>query len=400
MLSRAFLYLVGYIKIKIDSGSAGRLKEALFNAKLPVIFIRGNRRGRVKSSKIIIKRTDAPYFYEIADSVGVEYTVLCKRGLPFIYKRFRYRWGLLLGLLLLAATLYISDDFVWEMRVTGNENVDAEEIISQLDTLGFRRGTYYKNIDFDVLHNRFLRDSDDIAWIAVNMRGSVANIEVREYMPGDDEQSDKNPANIIAGCGGRITQVSAFAGRPSVKIGDIVTPGQLLISGVMEYERADTRYLRAKGEVYAEVEREITVNIPTTRTVLRDDGEKIKEYGIKIFSKEIFFDVRGRIDSTFYDTITAYDDIILFNTVTLPMKLITREHTRKIECVERLTEAEAAAEAYKEYKMQFIEACSDVILLSYDMTCGMTQDGGAYEINCVIRCIDNIAKTLEFEITQ
>ena len=64
-----------------------------------------------------------------------------------------------------------------------------------------------------------LRDSPNIAWISVNVKGSVAYVEVREYKPGGAEES-KEPANVIAATGGKITQVSVFRGRAAVKIGD------------------------------------------------------------------------------------------------------------------------------------------------------------------------------------
>lgn len=397
MLKYIFLWLIGAVSVSVTGEDVARLTEELFSAGLPVIM-RGRRR-RDGGRRLLLRERDFVVFSELCEARGIGFELKKKFGLPVFLYRYRRRAGLFVGAALLVAAIFISDDFVWRIDVTGNETVPSETIIGELEALGFGLGTYHRDIDFDILHNRFLLNSPDVAWIAINMKGSVARVEVREYMPGGGDRPT-SPANIVAASDGVITQVSSFSGSPQVKIGEEVKKGQLLISGIVEYEGIGAEYVHARGEVYAEVEREIYVRIPLLLEEKVKTDDVRTEYGIKIFGDEIFFGGRGRIDTSIYDTITEERDLVLLHTVILPIKVVIERHERYETATRTLTPEEAAAMAYREYKLAFIEACRDVTLLSYTTEDGMSEDGDAYEIRCVLRVIDDIAETREFEVAE
>ncbi|MGI6194068.1 MAG: sporulation protein YqfD [Clostridiales bacterium] len=388
-----YLYLIGYFKIYADAENALLITRAASGARIPSIIKKRRQGARV----FTIKRRDIDAFSFACDELGAEYKVLCERGIPQLWRRYGKRTGLIVGAVIFFIAVFISDWFVWEIKVSGNETLTYDEVLEQLEAQGFRLGTYIKGVDFDKLHNRVLRDSPNIAWISVNVKGSVAYVEVREYKPGGAEES-KEPANVIAATGGKITQVSVFRGRAAVKIGDEVKEGQLLISGVVDYEKAETQFVRAKGEVYAEINREIFISIPLHRDVTVRTNDTVTRYGISIFGREIFFVGKGGIDDMFYDKITMNKQLSFFREVTIPINIITEKYIRTETVTESLTEEEAAAEAYAEYRRKFIEACADAIILAYETNGGMNEKGNAYEIHVKIRCIANIARTVEFDI--
>ena len=395
MLKRLFLHFIGGAKIRVGADHISGATRVLFELGLPSVFGARGWRGRT----VYLRLCDLDVFSDACGREGVEFTVIKRFGAPEFLRKYGRRWGLIAGAVLLIAAIFIADDFVWRIDVVGNERIPDSAVTDQLDALGFRLGTRYKSVDFDKLHNRFLLASPDIAWIAVNMKGSVARVEVREYMAGGGDEP-QDAANIVADCDGVITQVSAICGSPQVKIGDEVKKGQLLISGMVEYDGAGGKIVRARGEVFAEIERTIAVSVPLVSTETVKTGVAGTDFGIKIFSKTIFFGARGRIDTSSCDTITAEHDVTLAGTVILPIKLIERRYeTSETRTVTR-TREEAAAEAYRLFKLEFIEACRDASLLSYEMTDGVSEDGGAYEIVCRVKVIDDIAKTVPFEVGE
>ncbi len=395
MLKRLFLMLIGAAEVTVGEGDVPAVTEALFAEGLPVTI----RKKRGGGKKLTLRLDDFAVFSDMCRERGIEYRLKKQYGIPVLLKRYRHRAGIFIGLAVFFAALFISDDFVWRLDISGNETIPDERIEEELEELGFGVGTYHKNIDFDVLHNRFLLASPDIAWIAINMKGSVARVEVREYMKGGDA-APTAPANVVASEDGIITQVGARQGSPQVKIGDEVKKGQLLISGIVDYGENLTKVVRASGEVLAEVGREIKISVPLLHTENVKTGRTKTEYGIKIFKEVIFFGTRGRIDTGFYDTITEVEDVVLFDTVTLPIKVIRERREYCEEKTRTLTPEEAAAQAYREYKKAFADACRDGALLSYEMEDGMNEAGDAYEIVCRIRIIEDIAETREFEITE
>ncbi len=392
MLTRLFLFFIGYVTVTLSPEDAAVLIKLTFEKGIPAFLGKKKKRRRMR-----FRERDFCLVSDLAKNADVKFLHVRVAGAPMLWRRYRKRYGLWLGGALLLAALCVSDDYVWRIEIDGNETVPDSVIIKKLEEAGFYEGIYHKNIDFDVLHNRFLARSEDIAWIAVNMHGNVAYVRVREYM-GHEDPIKGVCANVIAAKDGIVTQISTFNGYPDVKIGDSVRKGQLLISGVVAYEGCNTQYVCAAGEVYAETEKTVTVTVPLTRDFKCYTGEKTREYGIKIFSDDIFFGGKGRIEDPLCDTITMYKDVMIFGIVELPVKLIVTEHKSFSYDTVTMTEDGARAVAYSEYKHAFIAATEDVTLLSYDVTEGLSSDGNEYVISSVIRVIENIAETKEFTV--
>ena len=139
----------------------------------------------------------------------------------------------MLGALLSAVMIWLSGRVIWCVNVTGNSTVPDGEIIEILESLGCGVGDFFGDIDFDVLHTRFLMKSDNIGWISVNMNGTHANVEVREIIFGKEETKEGGFYNVVAAEDGQIVRMAAVEGKPVCEIGDTVLRGELLISGAI-----------------------------------------------------------------------------------------------------------------------------------------------------------------------
>lgn len=402
-MKRIFLFFIGYARLLLAPGDADAVTKMCFELKIPVFIGRTGKYRGIAVRGLTVKLSDINTVYRILDEAGASPVRERRFGVPALFSRYKLRFGIFAGAILTALSLFLAGKFVWRIEIFGNESVSDEDIIAQLDAVDFRLGTYIDGVDFDEMHNVLLMNSENLSWISVNMRGSVAYVEVREYSAGDGDagsgRTDGTCANIISSLSGTVTQVSVREGRSAVKIGDEVTEGQLLITGVMEYTTAPTKYVYAEGEVFVRTERSFTVTVPLKTKILVETDDVIREYGIKIFSKEIFFGIGGSIDTSFYDTIIMYGNVDLFGTVKLPVSVITVTHTKSESKAVTLTEAEAAAAAYAEYHTAFIEATEKAELLAYQTEAGMNEAGDAYVITCVLTVIADAALTLEFEVT-
>ncbi|MCD7943943.1 MAG: sporulation protein YqfD [Clostridia bacterium] len=402
-MKRIFLFFIGYARLLLAPCDADAVTKMCFELKIPVFIGHAGKFRGTAVRGLTVKLSDIKTLYRILDEAGISPLRERRFGVPALFSRYKLRFGIFAGAILTAFSLFLAGKFVWRIEIVGNESVSDEDIIAQLDAVDFRLGTYINGVDFDEMHNVLLMNSENLSWISVNMRGSVAYVEVREYSAGNgnagSERTDGACANIISSLSGTVTQVSVREGRSAVKIGDEVTKGQLLITGVMEYTNAPTRYVYAEGEVFVRTERSFTVTVPLETEILVETDDVIREYGIKFFSKEIFFGIGGSIDTSFYDTIIMYRDVDLFGTVKLPVSVITVTHTKSESNAVTLTEAEAAAAAYTEYHAAFIEATEEAELLAYQTEAGMNEAGDAYVITCVLTVIADAALTLEFEVT-
>lgn len=320
---------------------------------------------------------------------GISYEIRDFFGFPPLLYRYRKRWGLFAGVVLSVIMIWLSGRVIWCIDVTGNTTVTDSEIIGILESLGCGVGDTYGDIDFDVLHNRFLMKSDNIGWISVNMNGTHANVEVREIIFGK-EQPQEGFYNVVAAEDGQIVRMAAVEGKPVCEIGDTVLRGELLISGAISYKQ-DTlsRFESAQGSVYANVIRDFSVEIPLEYEMKEYTGEEIIKKSIRFFKFNINLFVNSRISYTFCDTMIVNKQIYLFHSIPLPLylnKTVYKEYeNRKVT----LTKDEAKRIAKAEYKKKLRETLGEAQLVRNTVSEGFYED--SYRIDCNLCCLADIA---------
>ncbi len=332
------------------------------------------------------------------DKEGIEYEIGRAFGFPTLLYRYRRRWGLALGMFLSVIMIWLSGRVIWCVNVTGNSTVPDGEIIEILESLGCGVGDTYEDIDFDVLHNRFLMKSDNIGWIAVNMNGTHANVEVREIVFGNDEEDD-GFYNVVAAEDGQIVQMAAVEGKPVCEIGDTVLQGELLISGAISYkEDTLSRFESAAGSVYANVYRDFSVEIPFEQEIKEYTGAEIQKNSLRFFKFNINLFVNSRISYEFCDTMIVNKQIYLFHTVPMPLyfnKTIYKEYENKKVT---LSKDEAKKLAKVEYKEKLSEVLGDGQIVRKTVSEGFTKD--SYRIDCSLCCLADIAKKVPLYISE
>lgn len=166
--------------------------------------------------------------------------VVKRQGLSFLMKRYSKRIGLLAGVLVFALVLLLSGEFVWEIRVNGNELVSEQEILQSLEEMGLKRGVWKNSLDVQKLALSLRREYHEIGWAAVNLIGSVAEIEIGERDEGDEVVEDSSPCNVVASRGGQIVSMEVYDGQKAVNKGDTVKQGDLVVSGVVVSSKGKT----------------------------------------------------------------------------------------------------------------------------------------------------------------
>ncbi len=317
-------------------------------------------------------------------------------GLPAWRMRYRGRWGIPVGAALFALIVYACGTVVWEVSVTGNEKLSEETVVQMLESYGFGVGTRFGDIDFDVLQNDFLLTTDDIAWIAVNMEGTVARVEIRENLGERKKRQEGSAANMIAGEDGQILEVRLMGGRAAVSRGDIVRKGELLISGVLTVGADGLRYEYADGEVLAQVNRVITAESPLTRTENVPTGREKSKKTVRFFDKSVKVFIKTGITYTNYDTIIESRQLTLPFGITLPVWITTEtERELRAETV-TVSEERAFADAMLLYRREMDALLSDAEILSVE-TERICTDGVCRIVGRAV-CVADIARTAEIEV--
>lgn len=216
-----------------------------------------------------VARGDLRALRRAAEGCGAEVSIERTAGTPFFFACLRRRHALFAGGILCAALLLVNSLFIWDFEVTGNETVPTETILHALREHGVHRGTFIYSFRSQDICNRVLPELKDLCWVAVNVRGCKAYVQVRERVRAPERVNESEPTNVIAAKPGLITKVRALDGEKRVLPGTSVQQGQLLIAGVVdtggtEKPSVTTRFLAGKGEVWARTWYDLTVRVPLT----------------------------------------------------------------------------------------------------------------------------------------
>lgn len=324
-------------------------------------------------------------------AAGLSLCCLREGGLPQVLRRYRRRWGLIIGMIFFVGVVWLSGRFVWNIEVTGTDRYHPRDVLEELASQGFGVGTYIPDVDVRELQNRVLISSDRFAWISVNLFGTTAQVEVVELAARQIPKRETAPANLVAAVDGQITRLELRSGWPSVAVGDVVRSGELLVSGLGETKDARTLTARAEGKVYAQVVHELSVEIPLDYEVKRYTGEKKREKRIIFFGKEINLFTKTGILGGSCDTIENERILSFFGQVSVPVSFLTTTHLAYVIEPARRTEEAALALAELELRQQTDALCAEAELVQRNLRTTVTDT--AVRLDCTIWCIENIAQT-------
>lgn len=331
----------------------------------------------------------------------IEAEILACVGIPKLLKRLRVRVGLVVGAVLAIALVVLSGLFVWDVQVSGNEKLTEGEVVEALRACGFGVGSYLPSLRVREIENRVLMASEDIGWISINTDGTVARVQIIEHVSGESGEgtsSTKNPANLIALADGQIEYLELYRGNAVVTVGQAVTKGELLVSGLYDSKTGNFRYTHAAGRVMARTERVLEVEFPFLYEEKVYDEPYLQEVELSFFdfSQKIFKNSRN---------LDILCDIIKYNANLgqlgdnrLPVSL-SRTEVRPYHLVECERSVEEALElCYAELAKQLASLSGEVQLLQKQI---VTEVGeGSVRLVCALTCIEDIALVQEFEIVQ
>ena len=216
-------------------------------------------------------------------------------------------------------------------------------------------------------------------WMSVNIKGSKAVIEVRDYVDEHEDTTYKEPSNIVADFDGTILSIETFNGDKAVKAGVAVKKGDLLISGVIENRDMSADYLDASGKITAlhQVDFSKSYNPDSALCIKLCDIKKGKR--LELLGMEIPLYLPGRLNGTKLE----YKSFITADNTELPfgMAQITSYSTIEDEISDRLY-LYCIDDFIKDYYYSF----RNTNIIERDLTFICTDTG--YSITSTQSCID------------
>lgn len=328
-------------------------------------------------------------------AAGITLIEITEHGLPFIFMRYRHRYGLFLGAIFAVLILYLSQIVIWDIRIDGAIRLDRDEILDDLETCGIKVGSRISEIDVDVIQNRMIIYSDDISWISINLSGNVAYVEIREAEPIPPEKTEYRAANLVATREGIIEGFAGIRGDVAVKIGDTVSEGELLVSGIRESKTQGFTYTCAEGEVFARCESAYSVEIPLKFSQKKYTGVEYTEKYLIFFDKEIkIYSNIGKMNTS-CDIIDTEEFMKVFDKSRLPFGVRTVRY-KEYEYVTALRTPNEAIDLAFSALVKKEEELGVGDVISKQLLGSLTDK--SYRLDCVSVSVMNIAKQKKIDI--
>ena len=278
----------------------------------------------------------------LAGQAGFDITPVRKTGMPFFLWKIRKRYVLLAGMALCLLTVHTVSLFIWEMQVLGNQNVPSRLILEHLDELGVGIGSFGPSISTEAFANEMILRIPELSWIAVNVRGSRAQVLVRERIPRPAMIDERTPAMIYAEKSGVIVRMVVLEGKRAHTEGDTVEAGDILVTGIMDsLSSGNRRTVHALAEVYAMTQYEKSAKMPLETMIKEHTGNTRAKKTLVIGDKRINLFLSGRIPWANYDKITSRSVMRLPTGSTLPISIVTREYAEYIPLSSALSVSDA-----------------------------------------------------------
>ena len=313
-----------------------------------------------------------------------------KSGAPFLFYGIRKRYALILGMIVCFFVVWVMSMFIWQIEVTGNEAVSSARILAELDELGVGIGTCSFTIPQDYISNEMLIRIPELCWIAVNVKGSRAEVKVRETVSPPEMINGSVPTLVYALKGGLITEVTVYDGLTSCAVGQTVDAGDVLATGIIDNKLGSHRIVRAMAKVMARTWYDIDAVTPADRSEKAYTGAKRTKTTIIIADKRINLYIDSGISWQHYDKITKKRTVTLFGGTVLPIS-IERTTFYEYELRRISADAKAELEAYLRSSLESRLSNGEILTAAFEYE----TDAGLCRAELRAECSEQIAAMRE-----
>lgn len=270
-------FLFGYLTISF----CGDFTEQLLNAAAKnnikiwnLIYKKGCITGNISVKNFLKLRY-------VKRGIKCKIKIISKNGLFFHLRKYAKRSGFYIGIILFLAIQLILSNFVWIINVVGNEKISKQEILDSCAKIGIVEGMYKKKLNVKYDAQKLLLQQKGLAWGSLNLEGCILTVNVSETAVSDKEQRE-TPSNIKASLGGKISKIDVKSGNVLVKVGDTVSKGDLLVSGVIE-RFSSSLFVYSEGTILAKTTRTYSAEGKFVQKAITQTGNVKNRVTIEFF---------------------------------------------------------------------------------------------------------------------
>ena len=165
-------FLFGYVNIVVEGFFVERFINICINNN---IFLWKIKRD---NSTIIYAKIGVHDFKKankIAKQTKCRIKIKNKKGMPFIFNRYKKRKIFVVLLIGIFAGIIVLSNFIWNIEITGAQNLDKDELIAFMQKEGLTIGKSKSKINTREIIDKIRLERKDIAWIRNRYKRNKCN---------------------------------------------------------------------------------------------------------------------------------------------------------------------------------------------------------------------------------
>ncbi|SCX93970.1 sporulation protein YqfD [Alkaliphilus peptidifermentans] len=336
---------------------------------------------------------------KITRRCGCKISIARKNGYPFWAHKVKKRKMLLTGAFFSLLLIVVASSFIYSVDIIGNERVEEDLIINALGEMGLKPGVNRYSVNLREIENQMLTEFHQLAWVGIELRGIYAKIEVVEKIQPPEIIDKDTPCNVIAKKNGVIERIIARNGDAVVEKGDIVSEGDLLITGMVQRDSLQSPlYVHAYGEIYARTYYDIIKSVFLTEIKKEKTGEEYSRKMLRIGQMELTFH-GGKVPFDNYILENEIKTITLWRNIKLPVEIMIEDYYEAVDIEERLDIEEVKIKMHDEAIHELMEE----IPLEGEITntiIDFQNTGDLLQGKFTIEVIENIAQQKKLDIEE
>ncbi len=304
----------------------GLNQEKAFNNLSKEIKVYKIKRSEYNLSTFEVDSKNEKKATSILSSMGLEVSVVGRKGFTKKIKTFFSFYGIICGLIISIFFYILQYNFILKIEVWGSKNLSASEVKDYADSL---LGSHFKSkIDTKEIENK-IKDKFHLASsVSVAIVGQTLIINLNEGILPPEMEEEFLP--IVSEEEGLVTAITLVQGTLNVKVGDIVKKGDVLVFPYIIDADGNERKVKPQAQIEAEVwlrkeycHKDYVVKSQRT-------GQKAVCNRILLNGKEIYkYESKTQFDC--YEEETTCQNLILNNLLPFKFERTTRYELETVE---------------------------------------------------------------------
>lgn len=273
--------------------------------------------------------------------------------MPFLLHRYRKRKMFFMGVVFCSVLIYLFSLFIWDIQFEGNSVRTSEVLIKYLEEQNLRHGMLKKDVDCEAVETMIRNEFDDIIWTSVEIKGTRLIVYVQESLKIESkgETNGDVPTDLCASKSGTIETIITRSGTPLVSVGDVVSPGSVLVTGRIDIigdngEVVNYQYCPSDADIYIRTQYPYQEIFPLVYKDKKYVGEPEESYYLKTFSRKWNLDWNKQQDDKLYEEVADEKQLHLWNNFYLPFYWgnVTKKYYENVDKTYTKEEAETLAQ--------------------------------------------------------